>query len=399
VAHILIVTVGTRGDVVPFTGLGGALRAAGHRVTIATHASLRPHVEGAGLGFATLPVEFGPGGPQAAPLTPAVLVRTLARNWLDIGRAIDAAAGDADLLLLGALGWLGYHVAEARGVPSMGAFLQPLEPTREFPPATMTTRSLGGRGNVAAAHWLRVAGQLPFARQTAALRRELGLPPLGPAATFRRLAAEQWPVLHGFSPSVLPPPADWPARCRVTGYWWPPVEAPLSPRVQRFLDEGEPPVYFGFGSMRAPGLGDLVRDTVRAIDGRAVVHRGAAGLTAGGPDVLVIEDEPHAELFPRMSAIVHHAGAGTTAAALRAGVPSVCVPVTADQPFWADRIHAVGAGPRRLRRRGLTAGRLADAIEEAASCRPAAAAMSGRLATEDGAGVALAEIERLLPVR
>jgi len=395
-AHIVVVTVGTRGDVVPYLALGGALQVAGHRTTIATHGALRSLVERAGLGFAALPVEFDTDDPRT--LTSARLARTLAHRWLDIGRAVADASKDADLLLLAAMGWIGYHVAEARGVPSMGAYLQPLEPTREFPPPLLTTRSLGGWGNRAAARGFRLLGQAPFARATAALRRELGLSPLGPVATFRRMAAEEWPVLHGFSPVVVPPPADWPAYRPVIGYWWPPAGGVLSPRLQRFLDDGEPPVFIGFGSMSAPGLGELVESALGRLRRRVVVQRGAAGLGSGRPDVLVVGDEPHDALFPRVAAVVHHAGAGTTAAALRAGVPAVCVPFTADQPFWAQRVAALGAGPPPLRRRGLTPQRLAGAIGVAEGYSPGAASVAARLATEDGVARAVAEIVRRLPV-
>ncbi|MEU4424706.1 glycosyltransferase [Actinoplanes sp. NPDC024001] len=394
-AHIVAVTLGTRGDVVPFVALGQALREAGHRATIATHGSLRALVEPAGLGFAALPVEFG-ADPRT--LTSARFARALAGRWLDVGRAVATASADADLLLLGAMGWLGYHVAQARGVPSMGAFLQPLEPTRAFPPALLTTRSLGGWGNLTAARALRLLGQAPFARQTAALRRELGLPRLGPAATFRRMDAERWPVLHGFSPAVVPAPADWPAYRPMTGYWWPPVGGELSPRLQRFLDDGEPPVFVGFGSLAAPGLDRVVDEALARLGRRAVIQGGAAGLATDRRDVLVVGDEPHTALFPRVRAVVHHAGAGTTAAALRAGVPAVCVPFAADQPFWAGRVAALGAGPPPLPGRGLTADRLAGAIESAGGYRAGAAAIARRLATEDGTGQALAEITRRLPV-
>jgi len=213
-ADVLVVTVGTRGDVVPYAALGRGLLAAGHRVTVATHPSLRGHVDGAGLGFAPLPVEVNDDG---VPLTSTRLARLLAARWLDIGRAVRDAARGADLLLLAPMGMLGYHVAEANGVPSMGAFLQPLEPTRAFPPALVTTRSLGSVGNRGAARAFRVLGQVPFARATASFRRELGLSPLGTVAAFRRMERVRWPVLYGFSPSVVPTPADWPEYRPMTG--------------------------------------------------------------------------------------------------------------------------------------------------------------------------------------
>ncbi|BEL04508.1 glycosyltransferase [Actinoplanes sichuanensis] len=391
-AQVVIITLGTRGDVVPYASLGAALAATGDRVRIATHRSLRGHVLDAGLDFAALPVDL----PTDEPLTSSRFARLLAARWLDLGLAIAAAARDADLLLLAPMGWLGYHVAEATGAACMGAFLQPLEPTRAFPPPLTTTRSLGGWGNLHAARAFRLLGQVPFARSTAEFRRRLGLPPSSPAAMFHRMDRECLPVLYGFSSHVVPTPSDWPAHRPMTGYWWPRPEAGLSPRLRDFLDAGEPPVFLGFGSLAAPGVRDVVEQALARLGRRrVVVQRGAAGLSASRADVLVVGDEPHAELFPRVSVVVHHAGAGTTAAALRAGVPAVTVPFTADQPFWAHRIADLGAGPAPVPRHRLDAVRLAEAIEAADSYRTGAARVAGRLAAEDGPATAVAQIRRL----
>ncbi|GAA0428842.1 glycosyl transferase [Actinoplanes capillaceus] len=395
-AHIVIVGIGTRGDVVPLAALGAALAAGGDRVTVVTHASLRAHVDEAGLGFAALPVEFGAG----RPLSSARFARLLAARWPDVGEAVLAASHDADLLLLSPMGWLGYHVAQATGARSMGVFLQPLEPTVAFPPPLLTTRSLGGWGNRAAAHAFRALGQMPFARANAAFRRRLGLPPLGSAAMFRQADEEHWPVLYGFSPSVVPAPPDWPPYRPIAGYWWPRVTGGLSPALRRFLDDGDPPVFLGFGSLDAPGLRAVVEETVTRLGRRVVVQTGAAGLTAGHRNVLVVGDEPHELLFPRTAMVVHHGGAGTTAAALRAGVPSVIVPFTADQPFWAHRAAALGAAPAPIPLRRATPRKLRDAIAVADSCRTGAAALSRSLAAEDGIAAAVAEIRRdMLPVQ
>ncbi len=357
-ARTVIVTIGTRGDVVPYTALGFALAAAGDQVAVATHPHLRRHVDEAGLGFFPLP-DLDTG----RPLTSSRLAKMLAARWLDVGRAILAAAADADLLLLAPLGWLGYHVAQTTGAATMGAYLQPLEPTTAFPPPLLTTRSLGGWGNRTAARAFRLLGQLPFARSTADFRRELGLSPQGPAAMFRQMQDEQWPILYGFSPSVVPTPPDWPAYRPMTGYWWPPTGPELSPRVRQFLDEGEPPVFIGFGSMVAPGLDQIVDQALARLGRRAVVQRGATALTVDRKDVLVIGEEPHAELFPRVAAVVHHGGAGTTA--------------------------AIEAGPSPVPLKSLTPQRLAQAIDEAEGFRSGAVAVSRRLAQEDGIGTAV----------
>ncbi|WP_430788874.1 glycosyltransferase [Actinoplanes sp. G11-F43] len=383
-ARVLIVTLGTRGDVVPYAALGNALTAAGEHVTIAANEVLRGYVAGE---FVPLPVDLTGSGP----LTSTRLARLLAERWTAVGRAIAAAADGMDLLLLAPMGWLGYHVAEATGAATMGAFLQPLEPTRAFPPPMLTTRDLGGWGNHAAARAFRLLGQAPFAAATAELRRHLGLRRSGPAATFRRMDQERWPIVYGVSPTVLPPTPDWPAHRPMTGFWWPPAGRGLSPRVRSFLDAGDPPVYLGFGSTSATGADALVAETAARLGRRVVTQHGVPG-----PDVLVIGDEPHAELFPRMAAVVHHGGAGTTAAALRAGVPSVVVPFTADQPFWARRVAELGAGPAPVPLRRATVDRLISAVASADDYRSGARSVAERLAAEDGTGAAVAVIRRSL---
>ena len=231
----------------------------------------------------------------------------------------------------------------------------------------------------------------------------LGLPPAPWRGAFERGASPREPVLYGFSPSVLPRPADWGARVHVTGYWFadepdgwvPPQE------VVRFLEEGPPPVYIGFGSMSVKepeATMRLVLDAIAATGRRAIVHAGWAGLaaTATPDDVLIVGSVPHAWLLPRVGAIVHHGGAGTTAAAIRAGVPSVVVPFHGDQPFWAGLTHTLGVGTKPIPRRRLTATRLAAAIEEAFTVdelRQRAAELGERVRREDGVGRAVALIE------
>ncbi|WP_370686573.1 nucleotide disphospho-sugar-binding domain-containing protein, partial [Streptomyces viridochromogenes] len=136
----------------------------------------------------------------------------------------------------------------------------------------------------------------------------------------------------------------------------------------------------------------LVGGALRRAGLRAVVQAGSADLAVDGDDVLNVGDLPHALLFPRVAAVVHHAGAGTTAAALRAGAPSVPVPVTADQPFWAARLAATGAATEPVAFAGLTEERLAGALERVVrqqSYARAASVAARHMATEDGVGAVL----------
>ncbi|MFF5288236.1 glycosyltransferase [Paractinoplanes globisporus] len=398
--RVLIVTSGSVGDVAPYAGLGARLRDAGHAVTLATHEPFRAAVERAGLEFAPLPGDLratlahalGGMGPRALGRQ-FRLARPLIAS-LGQGIAAAAAAVRPDAMLLSTMvAPLGYQVAEAYGIRRAGVFLQPVQPTREFGSVLLGGRSLGPVGNRVAGRVASRGIQPLYAGPIRELRRELGLPAV-PLAELRQRQELREPTFHGFSPAIVPRPEDWPPQLEVTGYWWPAEDKDWRPppALEAFLAAGTPPVFVGFGSM-APGqgrrLGEIVGAAVRRAGVRAVVQAGWSELAAGdGDDVLGIGAAPHSWLFPRVAAVVHHAGAGTTAAGLRAGVPAVAVPVLADQPFWARRLHDLGAAPRPIPMPALTAEALAAAL-----CRVTgnphyaarAQALQARVNAEDGA--------------
>jgi sterol 3beta-glucosyltransferase len=167
----------------------------------------------------------------------------------------------------------------------------------------------------------------------------------------RWLGDSGWPICLGYSPSVVPRPADRPADVEVVGYWWPPMPAGWKPdpALTEFLQAGPAPVLVGFSSVvvgDGDQLGALVAEAIDIAGVRAVVQAGWAGLPVDGDNILTIGSAPHEWLLPRTSAAVHHAGAGTTGAVLRAGVPAVPVPVAADQPYRAQRAHELGTAGR-----------------------------------------------------
>jgi UDP:flavonoid glycosyltransferase YjiC (YdhE family) len=332
-------------------------------------------------------------------------MRAAAAFITELGQGFaDAMADDTDLLLLSTTtAPLGWHLAEATDTPSLGVYLQPTAPTGDFPPVVTGSRSLGRPANrVAGRFALRMADRV-YEQAVAQLRHRLQLPPASASAVRRRQEQANWPVLHGFSTALVPRPADWRSGLEVVGTWWPHHDAAerLPTDLEDFLRAGPRPVFIGFGSM-ASGDGERLSEiAVRALrraGRRGILQAGSAGLAADGDDVLTIGDVPHALLFPRLAAVVHHAGAGTTAAALRAGVPAVTVPVTADQPFWAARLAALGAGTDPIPFRSLTAERLADSLDQVVRQQTyarAAARVAQHMATEDGAGQALKVIQQL----
>jgi UDP:flavonoid glycosyltransferase YjiC (YdhE family) len=399
--RILIVTAGSRGDVAPFTGLGRRLQEAGHQVALAAHGRFAGLVRECGLEYRALP-----GDPAelvrartAAP-SPEAAQSVFAGFLDDLGDGVVAAAAAGTDVLLTAFGPapLGRLVADAFGIPSVGVYLAPGVPTREFaPPGWLGSGQLSPADKIAAGREVLARTGSLYADVLRRLRARLDLPADAPGPPG------DWPICHGFSQAVVPRPADWPATVHVTGYWWParPPGWRPSDQLVDFLGAGPRPVFVGFGSM-IPNDDERLRDVVAAAveraGVRAVVQSGWGELGAAGDDILLVGDVPHDWLFPRTAAVVHHAGAGTTGAGLRAGVPAVPVPVLVDQPFWADRLHRLGVAPHPLPMHELTADTLADALR---SCldrpgyRDRATGLARRVRAEDGASAVLSLITGL----
>jgi sterol 3beta-glucosyltransferase len=200
--------------------------------------------------------------------------------------------------------------------------------------------------------------------------------------------------IYAVSPSVIPRPDDWDDDTHMTGYWfldegsdWQPDEA-----LAAFLDAGEPPVYIGFGSMTTKHPDQLAREIVEGVRRagiRAILATGWGGLAkVDVPDTVhVIEGAPHTALFKHVSAVVHHGGAGTTAAGLRAGRPTLVCPLTVDQPFWAHRVWKLGCGPKPQSLKRLRATAFAQGLKDLLqtdSYQIRAATIARDIATEDG---------------
>jgi sterol 3beta-glucosyltransferase len=375
---ITLLTVGTRGDVQPFIALGLGLQRSGYAVTVATSERFAEFVRAYGLAFAPLSAEFldlantaggkkaltGKGSlgllRQAMPL----LRRMLDSTWPAIAPATAAIVYHPKVLA-------GYHLAEKLGIPAFVAFGIPaLSPTREFANPLLTTRNLGPTLNRFSYRLFAWASTAPYRSMINQWRREqLDLPPCKDDTLLRgRLV----PILYCYSSRVVPTPLDWDSSATVTGYWlldqakiWqPPVE------LVSFLEAGPPPVYVGFGSMPAQDrerTTATVLEALRQTGQRAVLATGAGGLAApaASRSVLGLEAAPHDWLFPQMSAVVHHGGAGTTAAGLLAGKPSVICPFFGDQPFWGKRVAALGVGPEPIPQARLSVEALAKAIQSA----------------------------------
>ena len=413
---ITIATVGTRGDVQPYIALGRGLQKSGHQVQIATDGTFKGFIEASGLGFAEVKAD-----PRRAlqedirriGSNPIRLLRWIDRNFTPLARGyfidMQAACQDSDAVLVSALAFAAMHVAQALGIPSLATYLYPITPTRSFPSmaASSLPEWLTGVGWI---NWMSFRlYNLAFFRMTLPvindLRKEiLGLPSV-PWSYYLNIDISDVPIIYGYSKHVIPHPADWGAAQHITGYWflddpeWRPPE-----ELSQFLEAGPPPIYIGFGSMvdaEAKKTTDIVLEALKLTGQRAILHGGWSDLGSHSlPEtVYKVSDVPHSWLFPRMAAIIHHGGAGTTAAALRAGVPAVIVPYFADQPFWARRIYQLGVSPKPIPRDKLSAQKLAAAILEAIQekkIRESAHQLSKHIHQEDGVTEAVQIIDRYL---
>jgi len=414
---VVLLALGSRGDIQPCVALGRELTARGHRVRLIAAARYAPLIDAAGLESAPLSVD--PGDLLATEEGQRLLaggrnpVRFL-RNFRRIlgplaerllGEILDGAKG-ADVVLAPTAGALGEHLGEHLGVPSALIHYQPSHPTGAFPhPLLPQARFLGRRGN----EWsFRLVDQIAWQLARTFLndwrRSALGLPPEPLRGPMHRMRREGRPVLCCFSTTLVPRPPDWPENVHVTGYWF--VDEPdyRPPKeLAAFLEAGPKPVYVGFGSMVPSDPArthKLVVAALRAARVRGVVQGDPRHGFPGADDVLVVGDVPHSWLFPRMAAVVHHGGAGTTAAGLRHGVPTVVCPFFGDQPYWGERVAAMSAGPAPLPFRSLTADSLADAIRQALkdpAIQTGAYRVGDRLIQEKGAAKAADIVESLLP--
>jgi vancomycin aglycone glucosyltransferase len=370
--RIALAVEGTRGDVYPMLALAESLAAAGHRVRVCAPPDFREPVAERGW-------EFRPVGSGVREILRAeaeaitrgglALVRASDRyarkSLADQFAALPAAVEGADAILAAGVQFAAPSAAELHGLPfRYVAYCPVLIPSGEYPPPVVSSHALPAWANRAL--WrLMVAGWNHSPGRH--LNRERARLGLAPVEDVHRHVLSARPVLAADA-ELAPPPRDGsipvePIRCL-----HPLSGPPLPPKLDSFLDAGDPPVYLGFGSMPDPQPAATTRALLAAVTSlgrRALLARGWAGLGEGPlPEgVFLLGPVSHARLFPRVAAVVHHGGAGTTTTAARAGVPQVVVPHVLDQFYWAIRVARLGLGPPPLRRTRLTARRLASVLE------------------------------------
>ena len=414
--RITVLSLGSRGDVQPFIALAAGLQKTGsHKVRFAAPDNFESLAREYGLDFSPLGVDtqkiLGTGGidpDQNILLWFSEVLRSMKPLTERIAENTWLACQGAELIIYSLVGIWAYHVAEKLGVPCSFASPMPgIAPTRAYPNPNGLFPSLPlGGGYNRLTHIL--SGHL-FQLFTGPLinryrKEKLHLPaiPFGKYPYFH-MGGRPQTLLCSYSPIISPRPSDWGDNIHICGYWFldPAPDWQPSAQLITFLEAGAPPVYIGFGSManRTPQkTAQLVQEALELSGQRGILAAGWGGLdNANLPEfIFALDSVPHAWLFPRMAAVVHHGGAGTTGAGFCAGVPSILVPHLGDQPFWAKRVTELGVGPQPIPRRKLTAERLAGAITIATTdqnMQARAAALGERIRAEDGVARAIEIIE------
>lgn len=379
------------------------LKQAGHNVTLCTSDRFKISIIERGLNYAEMTddlikiidtdegraaIESGGNSFSLIKKVKPIIRRMLDEAWV--------AAQEAEVIIYHPKALGGYHIAEKLGIPAFMSLPLPLyTPTSAFPNLMLPNLKLGGWFNKLTYKILPLL-TAPYMDVVNQWRSEvLNLPPRSfLASELVRSNGQPVPVLYSYSQHVFPRPDDWPETTVATGYcfldridnWQPPED------LVEFLVAGSPPVYVGFGSMagRNPEkVTQIVFESLARAGQRGVIATGWGGLAVSDlPDNLFkIESIPHDWLFPQMVAVVHHGGAGTTAAGLRAGKPTVICPFFGDQPFWGRRVFELGVGPEPIPHKKLCVEKLANAIQVAVSddnIRKRAAGLGEKIRAENG---------------
>lgn len=417
--QIVMLIVGTRGDVQPFVAIGKCLQEYGHRVRLATHSNFEEFVLSAGLEFYPLGGDpkvlaaymvknkgFLPSGPSEIQIQRhqiKEIIFSLLPACVDAD-PITEVSFEVDAIIANPPAYGHTHVAEALKVPLHIFFTMPWTPTNEFPhPLSRVMQQVGYRLSyqiVDSLIWLGIRDMINEFR-----KKKLKLRPV----TYLSGSNNSPDVPYGYiwSPHLVPKPKDWGPKIDVVGFCFLDLASNYVPpdSLVKWLEAGKEPIYIGFGSLPVEEPEKMTRIIVKALENtgqRGIINKGWGGLgnLAERKDFIYLLDNcPHDWLFARCAAVVHHGGAGTTAAGLKAACPTTVVPFFGDQPFWGERVHARGVGPSPIPVDEFSLEKLVAAIRVMLDpmVKERAVELSKAMENEDGVAGAVQAFHRHFP--
>ncbi len=417
-SRIVVTTIGSLGDLHPKIAIATQLRQRGHDIVFATHKEYQDKIEALGFEFHRMrPDNTALNNPEEMALMMDLKTGTeyVIKNWVcaslrETYSDLMASTQDADLIITGEGVLAARLVAEKRGIPWVFSVLQPASFMSNHDPSVLPVftflskrRGLGSLTNRVILRLSEVMSK-SWVEPVHQLRQELGLPPL----TGNPLLKDKYSpylVLALFSEVFAKPQPDWPSNTVNAGFAFfdgSDAKAELPSEVQTFLDAGEPPIVFTLGSAAVMAPGRFYQEsieTTQRLNRRAVLLMGTNTLPETLPNnILALRYLPYAHIFPHACVIVHQGGVGTTAQALRAGVPTLVMPYSHDQPDNAARVERLGTS-QTIARKQYSATRVAKQLGEIlsdASYAAKAADIGERIRGEDGVAIACDAIEKLM---
>jgi vancomycin aglycone glucosyltransferase len=405
--RVVLATVGSRGDVQPMLALAKAFLARGHTPLVAAPPNFENWIRSLGFEYAPLGhdiQEFLAENRDMLTGNPVKMLKETSRYFNEQiplqAQQLKPICRQADAVVYGGLAVTSATVAEHLGLPLLGVlYTTCMLPSSQHPPISVPWHGLPNWMNDLLWRANRFLGDTLGLKTLNDIRASFELAPVD---SLRNHLFEDNPLVIAADKILFPPDPLWGERYPYANFVFFDDPTPLDPKLDAWLAAGEPPVFVGFGSMSGEGtdrVEGMIVDAVSASGRRCIVGAGWAGLGAGNlpPGWRVVREAPHALLFPRTAVVVHHGGSGTTAQALRAGVPQVILPLILDQFHHAHRLHLAGIAPRPVPMEKITTAELADAIQAAlklpAGPRETAAA---RLRISDGRGDIVRRTESLV---
>lgn len=409
--RITMICIGSTGDVRPYIVLGRELKARGHDISICAFSDFEAAVLKEGFRFKPVAGDVkNLMGNLMNGSTGVGFLKQVHDSLIDcidpFLTDIEAACEDCDAIIGTYFGQVFQSLAEMHHIPYIQTHYFPMDKNPETPITSAPGQHAGKVWNLASYQVGHLVVSAMEKYYLSDWREKHGMTPRKLKTTpDYQLNGHTIPVLYAMSPLVMPRPATWGENIHMTGYW---LDNSCSdyeptPALKAFLEAGEKPIYVGFGSMVSGDMGEtlgMVLDAVEQSGVRAVLSTGWGGVKIPErEDIFVADFVPHDWLFRHVSAVVHHGGAGTTAAGIQAGLPSLIIPFGGDQPFWAGRVQELGIGPKAIPRDKLSVSRLTKAFVDLTTTkkyRVAAHELGERLVLENGAVIAANIIEHEL---
>ncbi len=425
---ITILTIGSRGDVQPYVALGIGLKKAGHQVKIATHENFEEFVKERGLEFfplrgnaiELLESKFGMAMLESE-INPVKTLYSMLKlidpMFEELITDMWSASQGSEALICSTLSLPGFCIAEKLKIPSIFAILQPM--IRNTTHSSLFFPDIPNIPVIKPIYnWYSfiLTEQVLWQntkKMTNKMRKELmELPPLPFWGIFSRFYQKKNPIptILGYSPHVIQREAEWMEWMQITGYWFLDKQENWQPPADltSFLESGDPPVYIGFGSMRTRNPEETAETVIKALKKskkRGILMKGWGGLNSSkinDDEIFFIDSVPHDWLFPKMAAVIHHGGAGTTSAGLRAGVPGIIVHFFGDQIFWGKKIHELKVGSKPIPIKKLNSDNLSAAINQVTSdneIKYHAKKLSEKINSENGVDNAVMMINKHIKAR